>query len=243
MVRTASKPSISGICTSMSTRSKLLASSACERLAAVGGDDHRMAQSLEHADGHLLVDRDDPRPARCAVRLRRRVGCEPGSSAVWLRTSVFRAGSDGHQPSSGRRRARTGAPAWSGRRRSRGAASSDASSGWPAEVRSISRTPAIAGSPRIWRASSRPSMPGIIPSISAIGNGWPRRPRLAGLPGRPRPPSTAIGRVPQFVRTSSRMRRLVALSSTIRTGRPSSRGSSDRRWRAIVLGLARPARR
>ena len=109
------------------------------------------------------------------------------------------------------------------------------SSGWPADVRSSSRTAAIPGSPRICRARSSPSISGIMPSISATGNGSLRTAafkasRAAG------PLSTATGLAPQLVRTSSRMRRLVALSSTIKTGSPSRRGTPVRRVREPSWG-------
>ena len=57
IARTASKPSISGICTSMRTRSKSRPRRAPQRPRAVGRDDDRVPQALEHPDGHLLVDR------------------------------------------------------------------------------------------------------------------------------------------------------------------------------------------
>ena len=61
------------------------------------------------------------------------------------------------------------------------------------------------------------------------------RPRRLAAPSRAAgPPSTATGRAPQLVRTSSRIRRLVALSSTTRTGRPSSRGRSGSTRPAIA---------
>ena len=52
----ASKPSISGICTSISTRSNALARQRGERLVAVVGDGHAMSALRQQADRDALVD-------------------------------------------------------------------------------------------------------------------------------------------------------------------------------------------
>ena len=53
----ASKPSISGICTSISTTSNAFALDGRQRLAAVAGDDHLMPALLQQRDGQPLIDR------------------------------------------------------------------------------------------------------------------------------------------------------------------------------------------
>ena len=84
--------------------------------------------------------------------------------------------------------------------------------------------PARSRSARTRSARSSPDIPGIMPSIRATGNGSPRLDAARRAARASGPPSTETGRAPQLVKTSSRMRRLVALSSTISTGMPSRPG-------------------
>ena len=77
------------------------------------------------------------------------------------------------------------------------------------------------------RARSSPSISGIMPSIRAIANGWPRA-AADRRASRAAGPSADGDRPGTPVRQDLvRIRRLVALSSTIRTGSPSSRNTSD----------------
>ncbi len=91
-----------------------------QRPGAVGDDDDRVPQALEHAHGHLLVDRvvlGQEDAQRRAPRVRGGGGPSAPASPAGDRgpVSLGRTG-----PSSGRRRGPTGGPAWSGRRRSGG---------------------------------------------------------------------------------------------------------------------------
>ena len=115
------------------------------------------------------------------------------------------------------------------------------SSGWPAEVSITISVRADPGPRRMRSARVKPSMPGMWASSSTSGNALPAaaaRPRAASAAS---PPSTADGRIPQLPSTSSRMRRLVALSSTTSTGRSRSRSGRAADGRATGPS-ARPNR-
>ena len=95
--------------------------------------------------------------------------------------------------------------------------------------------PIGSGSWRIRSASVKPSISGIMASSSTSANGDPAARARSSAASASRPPSTTVGFMPQLVSISSRIRRLVALSSTTRTGRPCTPGGL-RRHRAAPTG-------
>ncbi len=98
------------------------------------------------------------------------------------------------------------------------------SSGWPADDRISRARPSRSGSARIRSVRANPSIPGIMMSIRATAKGCARRAATRSTSRATGPASTVVGRAPQWIRISSRIRRLVALSSTTSTGRPPKRG-------------------
>ena len=120
------------------------------------------------------------------------------------------------------RTGRTDGPAWTGSSGCREPGAAGRSRGHPPRSGRSGECRAMAGSILTWRASSIPSIPGIMRSSSTAANGVPpaaavlRASRAAG------PLSTRVGTMPHARRTSSRIRRFVALSSTTRTAVPAS---------------------
>ena len=227
MAAVASKPSISGICTSISTRSNGRSSRAASASWPLPATHDRVAPLLQQADGEPLVDRRCPRPAGAGAC----AGPSPVGAAAVARRSRSSAPRDA--PSAGHDRVQQV------RLRDRlGQVGGDAQ--LPAARRVLAlvgrrqhhqggadRRPGPAGSAR---PASKPSISGIMASSSTSAK---RLARVAGLlqrgQRRAAPSSTTVGFMPQLVSISSRMRRLVALSSTTRTGRPCRSGGLRRR--------------
>ncbi len=89
-------------------------------------------------------------------------------------------------------------------------------------------------------ATVKPSMPGIFTSSSTTSYGSPAVHAVSTLAMAAAPLSTVTGRIPQPCDISSSTRRLVSLSSTIRTRRPASgtAGSSAATTGAVAPGAA-----
>ena len=173
----ASKPSISGICTSISTRSNALAGERRERLAAVLDDDRPVAGAFQHAHGDALVDRvvlgdqhAQPAPGRTRGRCarpraagRRLERLEDAVEQVRLLDRLDQVRGDAE---------RDRAPLVPGSR-ARGEHQQRACA-------------ASARRRRIRSASAKPSISGMFASSSTSGNGRPRAAALLELPRAPR---------------------------------------------------------
>ena len=95
------------------------------------------------------------------------------------------------------------------------------------------------GSVLIRLMSSKPSIPGILVSMRARPTGLPRRFCRRRVATAAAPSETTRGRIRQLVSISLRIFRLVALSSTTRTGSPlSSAGRAGAGDLAAVLWMA-----
>ena len=157
-----------------------------------GGDDDRVPQALEHADGHLLVDgmilgQEDSQAPPVAARVTGSLGPAGAIRAVPDRLAE-RSG-----PSSARRTVPTGAPAWSGRPRS--------AERWQRPSPPAGRRRSGAG-PGLRRSADRCGSagpgrarrsPGIMPSTSATANGRPRSAAARSASRAAAPPLTAVG--------------------------------------------------
>ena len=133
----------------------------------------------------------------------------------------------------------TAAPAWSATRRCRARGTDRVATRDLPTTASRSTVSASAAIGCISCATSRPVIAGIWWSSSTSGNGVPRRLRGVQRARAPRcRPSTTAGTMPQCTSTSWRIRRLVALSSTISTVIPRSSPTSG-----SGRGRARPPAR
>ena len=209
--RVASSPSISGIWTSISTRSYGCRSSASIASIAVAGDVRAVAELLEQPERELLVhgvvlgQQDPQRVSRAELRIvRARRGFLRASSRP-RRAPVARARCSGEALIGLVTNASIPGVAH------RGAASSRARRPTRRAGRAI-RAPVRASR----AASSRPSVPGHHISTTARSNGPPPSAASASSRGAPRPrPSPRRG-------SALTIRRFVALSSTTSMRRPAS---------------------
>ena len=240
MAAVASKPSISGICTSISTTSNVFLRRGrpappgrCSATTTV------WPSLLQQADGQPLVDRvvlgqqDAQSAAACAAPgLDGRRGVPVG---VVRRRAKARSG---WHPAG-----RTAGWAWSGRRRRPARGSGPRRRDWSPDEQHHERGARPASGPARIRSASGEAV-----HLRHHGIQQHQGERLAGslrsLAGRPGPRgplSTSVGCMSQLSSISSRIRRLVALSSTTSTGRPCSLiGCSRLRLAAACL---RPPKR
>ena len=227
----ASKPSISGICTSISTRSNGCCVQGRQRLLAVAGHHDRVPLLLQQADRQLLVDQvvlgqqDAQRRAGGPAG----AGRSAGAAGVRLRTGPGRRAMASNKFRLLDRLDQVGGDA---------------------QLPAAGHVARLAGRGQHHHRRSGPA-PGRW--LDALGQGEAvhlrhegveqhQRERLAGrrrLPQGGQRRRAAVhrqaGRMPQLPSTSSRMRRLVALSSTTSTGRPCRRpagAAADRGHRA-----------
>ncbi len=209
--RVASRPSISGICTSISTRSYGQSRDRFDGLDAVGGDVGAIAHRLEHEQGDLLVHRvvlgqQDPQGMAFAEHAKsgQRVDGSRHGSAEQRHEHVEELRLLDRL---GQHRRRT--PGRARRRRARCRA----------------RAGARAGASRRRWASSTPSMPGMCMSRIARSYASPPSTDASASPAD----ATAWHPSPHASVCRSRMRRLIALSSTTSTCLPVSSRRHARR--------------